>query len=183
MDPIRFDAGDTNLFRYVGNNPINGTDSSGKTAWEWATCINPVHTPCCCWAVTMRYATEAEMANRYGPTGNADDVVENAIKHCTWMCATASNKWVCTNRITEIIGWSHEQEANPTPAAKAQHKMDLHNNEVGISFSSFFHAVDPTPECADKCEQAAIDGKLTWIAAGPPVGRNPNLPTGLPPKK
>jgi RHS repeat-associated protein len=28
-DPIRFSAGDGNLYRYVGNNPINYTDSSG----------------------------------------------------------------------------------------------------------------------------------------------------------
>jgi len=29
-DPIRFDAGDGNLYRYVGNNPVNWTDPSGK---------------------------------------------------------------------------------------------------------------------------------------------------------
>ena len=29
-DPLRFDAGDANLFRYVGNSPTNGTDPSGK---------------------------------------------------------------------------------------------------------------------------------------------------------
>jgi uncharacterized protein RhaS with RHS repeats len=28
-DPIDFDAGDANLFRYVGNNPTNATDPSG----------------------------------------------------------------------------------------------------------------------------------------------------------
>jgi RHS repeat-associated protein len=30
MDPIKFDAGDPNIFRYVGNNPINGTDPRGE---------------------------------------------------------------------------------------------------------------------------------------------------------
>ena len=29
QDPIGFDAGDTNLYRYVGNNPTNATDPSG----------------------------------------------------------------------------------------------------------------------------------------------------------
>ena len=29
MDPIKFDAGDPNIFRYVGNDPVNGTDPSG----------------------------------------------------------------------------------------------------------------------------------------------------------
>ena len=28
-DPIDFDAGDPNLYRYVGNSPTNGTDPSG----------------------------------------------------------------------------------------------------------------------------------------------------------
>lgn len=38
-DPVRFDAGDINLYRYCGNNPINHTDPTGKvveTAWDAA---------------------------------------------------------------------------------------------------------------------------------------------------
>lgn len=30
QDPMGFDAGDSNLYRYVTNAPTNGTDSSGK---------------------------------------------------------------------------------------------------------------------------------------------------------
>ena len=33
-DPIGFAAGDLNIYRYVGNNPLNWTDPSGKTAAE-----------------------------------------------------------------------------------------------------------------------------------------------------
>ena len=29
-DPIRFQAGDINIYRYVGNSPVNGTDPSGE---------------------------------------------------------------------------------------------------------------------------------------------------------
>jgi RHS repeat-associated protein len=29
MDPIKFDAGDPNIYRYVGNDPVNGTDPWG----------------------------------------------------------------------------------------------------------------------------------------------------------
>ena len=32
-DPIRFSAGDVNLYRYVGNNPINWTDPLGEAIW------------------------------------------------------------------------------------------------------------------------------------------------------
>jgi RHS repeat-associated protein len=40
-DPIGFAGGDTNLYRYVGNSPTNGTDPSGNTSFwsdplEWA---------------------------------------------------------------------------------------------------------------------------------------------------
>lgn len=33
MDPIKFDAGDPNIFRYVGNDPINLTDPWGLDGW------------------------------------------------------------------------------------------------------------------------------------------------------
>lgn len=32
-DPLRFDSGDYNFYVYVGNNPINRTDPSGRLAW------------------------------------------------------------------------------------------------------------------------------------------------------
>ena len=32
-DPIGFDGGDGNLFRYVGNNPINDVDAMGLAIW------------------------------------------------------------------------------------------------------------------------------------------------------
>jgi RHS repeat-associated protein len=32
MDPIKFDAGDPNIYRYVGNDPLNWTDPSGTLA-------------------------------------------------------------------------------------------------------------------------------------------------------
>ncbi len=36
-DPIGFEAGDTNLYRYVGNGPVNGVDPSGLfgDSWDW----------------------------------------------------------------------------------------------------------------------------------------------------
>jgi RHS repeat-associated protein len=34
IDPIRFKAGDSNLYRFVGNQPQNRTDPSGE-AWSW----------------------------------------------------------------------------------------------------------------------------------------------------
>lgn len=36
LDPIDFDAGDVNLFRYVGNDPVNWVDPSGQNAGQIA---------------------------------------------------------------------------------------------------------------------------------------------------
>jgi RHS repeat-associated protein len=36
MDPIKFDGGDPNIFRYVGNDPVNWTDPSGKNPYAIA---------------------------------------------------------------------------------------------------------------------------------------------------
>jgi hypothetical protein len=41
-DPIRFDGGQANIYMYAGDDPINGTDPSGKSG-QWVTigaCIN-----------------------------------------------------------------------------------------------------------------------------------------------
>src|SRR5262249_47125383 len=35
VDPIGFAAGDANLYGYIGNNPTNGTDPSGRDPWDW----------------------------------------------------------------------------------------------------------------------------------------------------
>jgi len=38
-DPVRFAAGDTNLYRYIFNNPTNATDPSGEGVWGWVKAV------------------------------------------------------------------------------------------------------------------------------------------------
>lgn len=34
-DPIKFNAGDIDLYRYVFNDPVNATDPTGQGLWSW----------------------------------------------------------------------------------------------------------------------------------------------------
>ncbi|MCC6527789.1 MAG: hypothetical protein IT373_34405 [Polyangiaceae bacterium] len=52
-DPIRFDGGDSNLFAYVSNNPVNGIDIDGRS---WGSAIqDPL-----CYACVLPFYEEAE---------------------------------------------------------------------------------------------------------------------------
>jgi RHS repeat-associated protein len=54
-DPMGYAAGDANLYRYVGNNPVNGVDPSGlqedqaDQGWTWGKFLRAVGAAPICW--------------------------------------------------------------------------------------------------------------------------------------
>jgi hypothetical protein len=61
-DPIRFAGGDTNLYAYVANDPINRMDPTGLRDWFW-----PLN------GVVINSSGEPVLSFDYGPTDSAAD--------------------------------------------------------------------------------------------------------------
>jgi uncharacterized protein RhaS with RHS repeats len=157
-DPIE-EKGGINLYGFLGNNSINHVDSLGKATWKekwW--CSKHL---CCCGNV---YDSDAvihdAMEREYPGKGNTDSTRENAIKHCSWMCYAASAAH-CTAQSAKELGDAHEDyPSNPT----ADKNMDLYNNAVGISLATHGKSLEEAlSSCLKACQEAAQDGKLTWI--------------------
>lgn len=87
--------------------------------------------------------------------GNRDDIRENAIKHCVWMCDVASQ---CSKDTALEFGRAHEDYPGNPEDKKG---MDLNNNEVGAGLGS---SGKGWHDCLDACKKAADDGKLKWIS-------------------
>jgi hypothetical protein len=147
---------DKHAYAFIQNQPVSTWDVLGlKTAAEYLWCADR---PCCCWnARKSGDEVTALMERKYPGTGNTDDIMENAIKHCTWMCYVVS-LWSCTIQDAQMLGWAHEAEFATNPK---QHFMDLWNNEIGLHMGG--RSLD---DCFNKCKSVAAGGKghpLIWM--------------------
>jgi RHS repeat-associated protein len=154
-DPIGFAGGDPNLYRYANSSPAQNTDPSGLyTIHEviWA-----INNPKC--AIAARQITTEVLEDlkwAFGPLERDDDTVENAVKHCTWMCSVASDP-ACSRSQTWELGVAHEDYEGNDPHGM---QMDLHNNFIGILLSKEGQTID---QCFDKCVKAAQQFWLYWF--------------------
>ena len=116
-DPIGYDGGEVNLYRYVKNAPPAARDPFGlKLDWrEKLWCLD--NRVCCCFARNSPATVDAEMKRRYGIFVVPDDSVLNAVYHCTWMCYVTS-LWSCTKWQAITLGNAHESLPKNPPTKR-----------------------------------------------------------------
>ena len=86
-DPIRFQAGDVNIYRYVSNNPVNWTDPLGLDRANWDINFNPTNP---------------------GPV-NVSDAVDNAANYAETQRGASGNDWTHHSIATREVGRSIDQ--------------------------------------------------------------------------
>ena len=159
-DPVA-EGGGLGLYGFVENEPVGQVDLLGLlNRWELAWCID--HPGCCCQASDSKRLTDAEMTRRYGSIGGQGETVENAVKHCAWMCYVASLS-ACEPADAYLLGWAHEEGQ---PARRAHSRaMDIHNNSIGANIGGA-----DLESCFDNCEWRAMAHELYWFELIPGAG-------------
>jgi len=139
-DPILFAGGDTNLYGYVTNDPVNWNDPMGL--WR-----NPLEIP-------PEAAEKAYELEKEGAHGGAQD----ALRHCIASCImTVEN----TSVVSAILGRGYEIRGDLIDNQSVEdRKMDDHNNSCGNKLGK---ELTNANDCADSCNQAMSRGELYLI--------------------
>jgi RHS repeat-associated protein len=120
QDPIGFAGGDTNLYGYLANDPINWADPLGLARGDW---WDPRTYPPIDWYERAYDIAQQELALHQGHND-----FDDAMRHADW-----------SRRMSEEIGpftsWStgvcHELQGMAEGQPMDEMQMDLHNNAVG----------------------------------------------------
>ena len=136
-DPIRFGGGDTNLYGYVMNDPINFIDPTGL--WKWPGTIYD----------------DATDATRNSGLPGAHNGQADAFRHCVASCMmTAENgsftTWLLSEANEKRGDWMHNQP----PGEKC---MDRDNNATG----NYHGGRGGAGNCAASCMGSLNGGVLT----------------------
>jgi RHS repeat-associated protein len=104
-----------------------------------------------------------------------DNNVTNAVKHCTLMCAVASNR-DCGKLKAWQLGLSHENYDNNSVHSR---DMDIFNNQVGVNLSTPGKSIR---SCLEDCVAKARKHELYWFELSPSPLLPPamGLPTDFP---
>lgn len=121
-DPIGFAGGDTNLYGYGLNDPVNLIDPSGLAVGDW-------------WDLPANYGRAREIANEeYANWAGHHNDAGDAMRHYEWSRRTTAE----TNSFTSFTaGWAHEIEyffrrgAMPASQYLRESQMDVNNNALG----------------------------------------------------
>jgi RHS repeat-associated protein len=91
-DPLGFDGGQTNLYVYVGNDPVNYTDPTGRLPWF-------ISGPLCVYYEWRASDDYQECASEYEQSCGADPLSESCSDFCGGDPSYPSDDvWKCVNR-------------------------------------------------------------------------------------
>lgn len=183
--PLGYNAGDTNLYRYVGNNPTNATDPSGL---EKSPTYNRFHEGLASLSLlgskitqeARRLADKAEEAARKRfPGAILHNDRGDAWRHCYWSALMRTRLVVSgdfnlssspnftdskhVDNVAHYIGWMHEEFGKKAGQPPIQYAMDMHNNEIGLQIGAPLGKNASEEKISAACDKALADGKLIWI--------------------
>ncbi len=160
-DPIGFDSGDFNFYRYVGNNSVNKIDPSGL---DWLEKISDLWDAGGYDSYRAGYPLREQAENaainflkKYNlPKTSIHNGFADAYRHCVWSCLMTSEFGA---EDAKEIGDNHEAAGNRRGQPKAEEEMDKWNNQIGRKCG-----INKGSEtCQSKCEKQALAGNLKVI--------------------
>ncbi|ASV76675.1 hypothetical protein THTE_4074 [Thermogutta terrifontis] len=169
-DPIGFDGGDANLYRYVGNKPTGFQDPTGLKqspcpcgeGWAQIRAVGPINA----W-IANRLSHQAiretqRVAERLpgGPDGLHNGPAD-AFRHCYWSCLMCRR---LGQDVAKRIADVHEYCARDDQPA-AEEAMDQFNNAVGRKIGKSARSDE---DCSRGCESAVHEGRLQLSPGGTP---------------
>jgi RHS repeat-associated protein len=139
-DPILFAGGDTNLYGYVINNPVNFVDPEGLLR-------NPFD--------IKREATQVA-AQKFRREKQNHNTPGDAFRHCLASCMNTMENPKFT---TDLLGWANEEVGNIIDNQECgEEDMDIHNNAVG---SMYGEKANSNLDCQNSCMAGLGNGSLT----------------------
>ena len=142
-DALLFGGGQTNIYAYCLNEPVNHVDQLG---------LDPTTDPLTAAFTTYIEAMDSAEAQFHEPGGGINGPGD-AYRHCLASC------WLTQNvggAYAKFFGWLNET-FSPDPDPK-ERQMDESNNSAGCKFGE-----DPENDCQLSCLGAALNGQLTTI--------------------
>jgi RHS repeat-associated protein len=158
-DPSGFAGGDTNLYGYVHNDPVNQIDVKGM--WEMPT-ADPF------WIMDdIQRRAKDRWPDGFDEQGNpkGNDARWNgpgdAWRHCTGSCEVARQYG---ETIAEILGDAHEVEGDILNNQElGEHQMDIDNNACGRMVAQRSNSL---ADCEQGCQEALNNGELKTYEQG-----------------
>jgi hypothetical protein len=143
-DPILFWGRQSNLYVYVGNDPVNRRDPFGLEA----STSDPFSAP----FTTFEDAADAAERKFGGGRQGGHNTVGDAYRHCVASCNLTQS---FGSAYASFWGWLNEAASFGPPSPADEANMDAHNNACGRDYGR-----DDDIDCSLRCYSAAMGGEL-----------------------